>query len=53
MVISPRLRPVRFAQSGTLVLLLILLFFFARGPDLLYGGLSLALLAVYHILTDH
>lgn len=53
MTTSHRLRPVRFAQSGTLVLLLLLLFLFARGPDLLYGGLSLALLAAYHILTDH
>ncbi len=51
MVTSHRLRPVRFAQSGTLVLLL--LFLFAKGPDLLYGGLSLALLAAYHFLTDH
>jgi signal transduction histidine kinase len=53
MATSHRLRPISFAQSGTLVLLLLLLFVFAKGPDLLYGGLSLALLAAYHILTDH
>lgn len=48
-----RPRPVRLVQSGTLVLLLMLLFVFAKGPDLFYGALSLALLAAYHILTDH
>ncbi|MEZ4484653.1 MAG: ATP-binding protein [Syntrophotaleaceae bacterium] len=53
MTASYRLRPVRLAQSGTLILLLLLLFVFAQGPDLFYGALSLALLAVYHILTDH
>ncbi len=53
MATSHRLRPISLAQSGTLVLLLLLLFIFAKGPDLLYGGLSLALLAAYHILTDH
>ncbi len=46
-------RPLTLAQSGTLVLLLVLLFLFARGPFLVYGGLSFALLAGYHLLTDH
>jgi two-component system sensor histidine kinase HydH len=53
MVVSHRLRPISLVQSVTLVLLLLLLFIFAKGPDLLYGGLSLSLLAVYHIVTDH
>jgi len=48
-----RLRPISLVQSGTLVLLLTLLLVFTRGPNLLYGGLSLALLALYHFLTDH
>lgn len=52
MTASYRLRPIRLAQSGTLVLLM-LLFIFAQGPDLFYGALSLALLAVYHIYASH
>jgi signal transduction histidine kinase len=48
-----RLRPISLVQSGTLVLLLTLLLVFAKGPNLFYGGLSLALLALYHFLTDH
>lgn len=46
-------RPVTLAQSGTLILLLVLLFLFDHGPHLLFGGLSFLLLSLYHILTDH
>lgn len=46
-------RPVTLAQSGTLILLLVLLFLFDRGTHLLFGGLAFFLLAIYHILTDH
>ncbi|BCR06355.1 sensor histidine kinase [Desulfuromonas versatilis] len=46
-------QPLTLAQSGTLLFLLILLFLFARGPYLVYGGASFCLLAAYHVLTDH
>jgi signal transduction histidine kinase len=47
-----QLRPISLAKSALLVLLLALLFLFSRGQDLLYGLLSLCLLASYHFLTD-
>lgn len=46
-------RSVTLAQSGTLILLLVLLFLFDRGAHLIFGGLSFLLLGIYHILTDH
>lgn len=46
-------RSVTLAQSGTLILLLVLLFLFDRGAHLVFGGLSFLLLGIYHILTDH
>ncbi|MGE4544410.1 MAG: PAS domain-containing sensor histidine kinase [Pedobacter sp.] len=53
MITSPRSRSVFLAQNGTLLFLLVLLFLFARGPDLLYGALSLLLLAAYHALVNY
>lgn len=53
MITSPRSRSVFLAQNGTLLFLLVLLFLFARGPDLLYGALSLVLLAAYHALVNY
>jgi signal transduction histidine kinase len=46
-------RSVTLAQSGTLILLLALLFLFERGAHLVFGGLSILLLGGYHLLTDH
>ena len=46
-------RSVTLAQSGTLILLLVLLFLFDHGPHLVFGGLSFLILGIYHILTDH
>jgi signal transduction histidine kinase len=50
---NPRTRSVYLAQNGTLLFLLVLLFLFAQGPDLLYGALSLGLLAAYHALVNY
>jgi len=50
---KPRSRSVYLAQNGTLLFLLVLLFLFAQGPDLLYGALSLGLLAAYHALVNY
>jgi len=46
-------RSVTLAQSGTLILLLALLFLFDRGAHLMFGGVSFLLLGIYHLLTDH
>jgi len=46
-------RSVTLAQSGSLILLLVLLFLLDRGAHLLYGGISFSLLAAYHLLTDY
>lgn len=53
MISNLRSRSVFFAQNGTLLFLLVLLFLFAHGPDLLYGALSLGLLATYHALVNY
>lgn len=53
MIASPRSRSLYLAQNGTLLFLLVLLFLFARGPDLLYGALNLGLLAAYHALVNY
>ncbi len=47
------LKGVPLAQSSVIVLLLALLILFAHGSYLLYGGISLSLLAGYHVLADH
>jgi signal transduction histidine kinase len=53
MVSNPRSRSVFLAQNGSLMFLLVLLFLFAHGPDLLYGAISLGLLAAYHALVNY
>lgn len=53
MNLPPRSRSVFLAQNGTLLFLLVLLFVFAQGPDLLYGAMSLGLLAAYHALVNY
>jgi signal transduction histidine kinase len=45
-------RPISLAKSSLLVLLFALLLLFNQGRDLLYGLLSFALLASYHLFTD-
>jgi signal transduction histidine kinase len=50
---NSRLHPLVLIQSALLLLLLGVLLAFGKGQNLVYGGASLALLIVYHLVIDY
>jgi len=46
-------RTFTFIQSGLFLLLLLLLLVFHKGPTLIYGGISLALLIAFHLFVAY